>query len=57
MPFDDFDIILGNGFFIQEKVILSPQIGSMLMLDDKQPCYVTRNVVPKVIRVSSVTTT
>ena len=37
---DDFDVILGDEFFIASRVALLPFIGVMLIFDEKQLCYV-----------------
>ena len=37
---DDFDVILGDEFFVVAKAALLPFIGEMLIFDEKQPCYV-----------------
>ena len=35
MKFDDFDVILGDEFFVAAKVALLPFIGMMLIFDEK----------------------
>ena len=40
MQLDDFDIILGDEFFVAARATLLPFIGVMLIFDEKQPCYV-----------------
>ncbi|XP_075670750.1 uncharacterized protein LOC142640510 [Castanea sativa] len=37
---DDFDVILGNEFLVSAKAALLPFIGVLLILDEKQSCYV-----------------
>ena len=38
VPLDDFDFILGNDFF--QKVALLPHWNELLIMDEKQPCFV-----------------
>ena len=47
-PLDDFDIILGNEFFVLAKAIPMPFLGRMLIMDESQPCFVkvVRKVLP-----------
>ena len=40
MELDDFDVILGDEFLVATKVALLPFIGVLLILDEKQSCYV-----------------
>ena len=40
MKLDDFDVILGDEFFVAAKATLLPFIGVILIFDEKQPCYV-----------------
>jgi len=40
MKLDDFDVILGDEFFMTAKASLLPIIGVMLIFDKKQSCYV-----------------
>ena len=40
MKLDDFDVILGDEFFVTTKAALLPIIGVMLIFDEKQSCYV-----------------
>ena len=40
MELDDFDVILGYEFLVVAKATLLPLIGVLLILDEKQPCYV-----------------
>ncbi|KAF3975229.1 hypothetical protein CMV_001501 [Castanea mollissima] len=40
MKLDDFDVILGDEFFVATKITLLPFIGVILIFDEKQPCYV-----------------
>ena len=37
---DDFDVILGDEFFVTTKATLQPFIDVMLIFDEKYPCYV-----------------
>lgn len=37
---DDFDIILGNDFFVKAKVALMPHLGRVLISDRNKPCFV-----------------
>ena len=39
-PLDDFDFILGNDFFQRAKVALLPHLNGLLIMDEKQPCFV-----------------
>jgi hypothetical protein len=36
---DDFDIILGNEFFMSAKAIPMPFLGWVLIMDKSQPCF------------------
>ena len=40
MKLDDFDVILGDEFFVATKAALLRFIGVMLIFNEKQPCYV-----------------
>jgi hypothetical protein len=40
VPLDDFDIILGNEFFVLAKAIPMPFLGGMLIMEESQPCFV-----------------
>ena len=40
VPLDDFDFILGNDFFQRAKVALLPHVNGLLIIDEKQPCFV-----------------
>ena len=40
MKLDDFDVIMGDEFFVVAKAVLLPFISVMLIFDEKQPCYV-----------------
>ncbi|KAH7845877.1 hypothetical protein Vadar_006951 [Vaccinium darrowii] len=49
-PLDDFELILGNEFFLAAKVAVMPYLGGILIADEKQPCFVPRHVKDKRIR-------
>ena len=40
VPLDDFDFILGDDFFQRAKVALLPHLNRLLIMDEKQPCFV-----------------
>ena len=40
IPLDDFDFILGNNFFQRAKVALLSHLNGLLIMDEKQPCFV-----------------
>ena len=40
VPLDDFDFIVGNDFFQRAKVDLLPHLNGLLIMDEKQPCFV-----------------
>ena len=40
IPLDDFDFILGNNFFQRTKIALLPNLNGLLIMDEKQPCFV-----------------
>ena len=40
VPLDDFYFILGNVFFQRAKVALLPHLNGLLIMDEKQPCFV-----------------
>jgi hypothetical protein len=41
-PLDDFELILGNEFFVAAKVAVMPHLGGILIADEKRPCFVPR---------------
>ncbi|KAH7856309.1 hypothetical protein Vadar_006597 [Vaccinium darrowii] len=49
-PLDDFELILGNEFFLAAKVAVMPYLGGILIADEKQPCFVPRHAKDKRIR-------
>ena len=40
VPLDDFDLILGVDFLLRAKVALIPHLGGLMVLEEKQPCFV-----------------
>jgi len=40
VPLDDFNIILGNTIFVLAKAVPMPFLGGLLIMDEKQPCFV-----------------
>lgn len=40
VPLDDFDVILGNDFMVKAKAAVMPFLGGLLIMDEKQPCFV-----------------
>ena len=40
IPFDDFNLILGIDFFLKSKAALIPHLGGLMILEEKQPCFV-----------------
>lgn len=46
-PLDDFELILGNEFFVAAKVAVVPHLCGILIADEKQPCFVPRQVKEK----------
>ena len=40
VPLDDFDLILGVDFLLRAKVTLIPHLGGLMVLGEKQPCFV-----------------
>ncbi|GAV63450.1 gag-asp_proteas domain-containing protein, partial [Cephalotus follicularis] len=40
VPLDDFDLILGNDFFIYEKVIMMPHQCGLFIMNERSPCFV-----------------
>ena len=40
VPLDDFDFILGNDFFQRAKVALLPHLNGLLIMEEKQQCFV-----------------
>ena len=40
VPLDDFDFILHNDFFQRSKIALLPHLNGLLIMDEKQPCFV-----------------
>ena len=41
VPLDDFVLILGNDFFQRAMVALLPHLNGLLIMDEKQPCFVS----------------
>ena len=39
-PLDDFDLILGNEFFVKAKVMVLPHLNEVFFMDETQPCFV-----------------
>ncbi|RVW14190.1 hypothetical protein CK203_102219 [Vitis vinifera] len=39
VPLDDFDLILGVDFLLRAKVALIPHLGGLMVLEEKQPCF------------------
>ena len=39
-PLDDFNIILGIDFFLKSKAALIPHFGGLMILEEKQLCFV-----------------
>ena len=37
VPLDDFNLILGIDFFLKSKAALIPQLGGLMILEEKQP--------------------
>ena len=40
IPLDDFNLILGIDFFLKSKAALIPHLGGLMILEEKQPCFV-----------------
>ena len=40
MPLDDFDLIIGVDFLLKAKVALIPHLGGLVVLKERQPCFV-----------------
>ncbi|GAV83657.1 gag-asp_proteas domain-containing protein [Cephalotus follicularis] len=40
VPLDNFDLILGNDFFISEKVIMMPHLSGLFIMNENSPCFV-----------------
>ena len=40
VPLDDFNQILGIHFFLKSKAALIPHLGGLMILEEKQPCFV-----------------
>ena len=40
VPLDDFNLILGIDFFLKSKAALIPYLGGLMILEEKQPCFV-----------------
>ncbi|RVW26159.1 Retrovirus-related Pol polyprotein from transposon 297 [Vitis vinifera] len=40
VPLDDFDLIFGVDFLLRAKVALIPHLGGLVVLEEKQPCFV-----------------
>ena len=40
VPLDDFNLILGIDFFLKSKAALIPHLGRLMILEEKQPCFV-----------------
>ena len=40
VPLDDFNLILGIDFFFKSKAAMIPHLGGLMILEEKQPCFV-----------------
>ena len=40
VPLDDFDVIIGVDFLLKAKVALIPHLGGLVVLKERQPCFV-----------------
>ena len=40
VPLDDFNLILGIDFLLKAKVALIPHLGGLIVLEERQPCFV-----------------
>ena len=40
VPLEDFDLIFGVDFLLRAKVALIPHLGGLVVLEEKQPCFV-----------------
>ena len=40
VPLDDFNLIIGIDFFLKSKATLIPHLGGLMILQEKQPCFV-----------------
>ena len=40
VPLYDFNLILGIDFFLNSKAALIPDLGGLMILEEKQPCFV-----------------
>ena len=40
VPLDDFDLIIGVDFLLKAKVALIPRLGGLVVLKERQPCFV-----------------
>ncbi|KAH7836606.1 hypothetical protein Vadar_003409 [Vaccinium darrowii] len=49
-PLDDFELILGNEFFLAAKVAVMPHLSGILIADGKQPYFVSQHSKDKRIR-------
>ena len=47
VPLDDFDLILGNDFFMRAKVAVVPHLNGLFILDELRTCFVQGKFVPK----------
>lgn len=47
VPLDDFDLIIGNDWFVDAKVVLMPHLGGLMVMDKKHPCFITSTAKPK----------
>ncbi|GAV58890.1 gag-asp_proteas domain-containing protein [Cephalotus follicularis] len=43
VPLDDFDLILGNNFFVTEKVLIMPHLCGIFITNERNPCFVPRH--------------
>lgn len=39
VPFDDFDIILRNNFFVEAQIAVMPHLCGLFIGDSKNPCF------------------
>lgn len=48
VPLDDFNLILGNDFFVVAKVAMAIllHLFGLLIVDEKKPCFIARHCIP-----------
>ncbi|KAJ8615365.1 hypothetical protein MRB53_034737 [Persea americana] len=53
VPLDDFEVILGNDFFVKAKVAIMSHLGGIFLGDEHYPCFVPKIKEPESVQILS----